>query len=191
LATGDSQLDRTIRHLLGEGVATVGYTLERTVLIPFLVAGTSGTVKNIEVYEEMKTLPSHRDSVLGVRNGDRIVATSDLFSSLGLGFVVLAHERRDQVWTDCADLRGHRTAARDRIELAVSGEMAQPRSGKGLLLAVLLGSQGMANVDIAIVHVAIPSIERTLHTTSGQSTAVVAGYTLACALSRACAGASR
>ncbi|WP_394821406.1 ATP-grasp domain-containing protein [Pendulispora albinea] len=105
LATGDSQLDRTIRHLLGEIVPGPGYTLKRTVLVVFLVARTSGTVKNIEIYDRVKSLSSHHDSIVGTRNGDRVEATRDLFASLGLGFVVFAHERRDQVWEDYATLR--------------------------------------------------------------------------------------
>ncbi|WP_394821407.1 MFS transporter [Pendulispora albinea] len=71
---------------------------------------------------------------------------------------------------------------RQHVQHVQPPQPPQQTRGTGLLLAVLLGGQAMANVDIAIVNVAVPSIERSLHTTGGQTTAVVAGYTLAYAI---------
>jgi hypothetical protein len=47
------------------------------------------------------------------------------------------------------------------------------------LLAVLVAGQFMANVDIAIVNVATPSIHRDLHASGGALEFVVSGYVLA------------
>jgi MFS family permease len=57
-----------------------------------------------------------------------------------------------------------------------------PRQRLGLVLGVLLTAQFMANIDIAIVNVAGPSIRDGLHTTGGELELVVSGYTLAYAL---------
>jgi MFS family permease len=50
------------------------------------------------------------------------------------------------------------------------------------LLAVLVAGQFMANVDIAIVNVATPSIHRELHASGGALEFVVSGYVLAFAM---------
>jgi MFS family permease len=50
------------------------------------------------------------------------------------------------------------------------------------LLAVLVAGQFMANVDIAIVNVATPSIHRDLHASGGALEFVVSGYVLAFAM---------
>jgi MFS family permease len=50
------------------------------------------------------------------------------------------------------------------------------------LLAVLVAGQFMANVDIAIVNVATPSIHRELHASGGALEFIVSGYVLAFAM---------
>ena len=56
------------------------------------------------------------------------------------------------------------------------------RQRLGLLLGVLLTAQFMANIDVAIVNVAAPSIRDSLHASGGELELVVSGYTLAYAL---------
>ncbi|HEY4457826.1 MAG TPA: MFS transporter, partial [Pseudonocardiaceae bacterium] len=56
------------------------------------------------------------------------------------------------------------------------------RQRLGLLLGVLLTAQFMANIDVAIVNVAAPSIRDGLHASGGELELVVSGYTLAYAL---------
>jgi biotin carboxylase len=98
LATGDSQLDRMIAHLTGARPVNGDYHLEQTVLVVFLIAHETGIVTNIEVFEQAAKLPTHYKSAVPVHNGDRIEPTRDLFTALG--FVVLAGERRDDVFRD-------------------------------------------------------------------------------------------
>ncbi|HEX3778914.1 MAG TPA: MFS transporter [Pseudonocardiaceae bacterium] len=57
-----------------------------------------------------------------------------------------------------------------------------PQRRLGWLLVVLLTGQFMANVDVAIVNVAAPSIRDGLHTSGGALELVVSGYSLAYAL---------
>jgi MFS family permease len=52
----------------------------------------------------------------------------------------------------------------------------------GWLLATLLAGQVMANVDLAIVNVAVPAIRDGFHATGGQLDFVVSGYTLTFAM---------
>lgn len=54
--------------------------------------------------------------------------------------------------------------------------------GKGWTLAVLLTGQFMANVDTAIVNVASPSIQTSLHASGAELELVVSGYLLAYAM---------
>ncbi|WDZ83714.1 ATP-grasp domain-containing protein [Micromonospora cathayae] len=91
VATGDSQLDRAVRHLTG-GTVPTGYTLRRHVRVVFLISRAAGTVTNAEILDGVHTVPSLLHASIGVRTGDRIEVTTDLFGSLDLGFAVLAHE---------------------------------------------------------------------------------------------------
>lgn len=54
--------------------------------------------------------------------------------------------------------------------------------GSGRLLAVLLAGQFMANVDTAIVNIAVPSVQLDLGASGGEVALVVSGYTLAYAM---------
>lgn len=56
------------------------------------------------------------------------------------------------------------------------------RQRLGLLLGVLLTAQFMANIDVAIVNVAAPSIRDSLRASGGELELIVSGYTLAYAL---------
>jgi biotin carboxylase len=103
-ATGDSQVDRTVRACLGEPLRQ-GYSLRRHMQIVFLISPRTGVVRNVEIFDRLRALPSHGFTSLAARNGDRLQATHDLFSSLAFGFVVLAHEREDQVHADHAAVR--------------------------------------------------------------------------------------
>jgi hypothetical protein len=74
-------------------------------MVVFLIARASGLVRNAEVYERVRDLPSHAHSSIHVRSGGRVERTRDLFGSLDLGFVVLCHERREQVLADYQAIR--------------------------------------------------------------------------------------
>ncbi|MET0763896.1 MAG: ATP-grasp domain-containing protein [Blastococcus sp.] len=103
-ATGDSQVDRTVRYCLGEQQPQ-GYTLRQHMQVVFLISPTTGVVRNVEIFDRLRALPSHSITSIAARNGDHLHATHDLFSSLALGFVVLAHEREAQVHADYEAVR--------------------------------------------------------------------------------------
>jgi hypothetical protein len=106
-ATGDSQIDRTVRSLAGRTGRPIpsGYQLLRHTLVVFLISRSAGVVRNAEVFDGVADLPSLHHSAVQVRNGQSLGLTQDLLNTLSLGFVVLSHEDRAQVWADCRAVR--------------------------------------------------------------------------------------
>lgn len=104
-ATGDSQVDRLVRYCAGDRAIPVGFTLRRAVRGVLFVAARSGVVRNAEEYHKVRSLASHHTSTINVRSGDHVEATTDLFSSHALGYVVLAHDRPEQVEADYEAVR--------------------------------------------------------------------------------------
>ncbi|GAA1713194.1 ATP-grasp domain-containing protein [Kribbella yunnanensis] len=105
LATGDNAVRRLVRHLRGEPDEAEGFSLRRSVKVAMFMTAESGVVLNAEVFEPIRTLPTCRGLTLNVRNGDRIEATTDLLSSLRLGWALLAHQDPDLVARDHIKLR--------------------------------------------------------------------------------------
>jgi biotin carboxylase len=112
LATGDNAVRRLVRHLQGEGDHPDGFTLRRAVKVAMFIATDSGIVTNAEAFEPIRTLPTCRGLHLNVRDGSRIQATSDLLSSLRLGWALLAHQDPDHVARDYARLRTYASGMR-------------------------------------------------------------------------------
>jgi biotin carboxylase len=104
IATGDSQIDRTVRGLVGEPVP-LDYRLIRHQMCVFHVARASGRVSNVAVLEAIKDLPSYQFSVLNLAEGDRVQVTRSLVDSLDLGFVILSHPDAEQVERDYQVIR--------------------------------------------------------------------------------------
>jgi biotin carboxylase len=105
VATGDSQVDRTVRYCTGATDLPRGFELRRHTMVVFLLSERTGTARNVEVYDRLRDLASYHTGSIAVRNGDLVRATTDLFSSLALGFVVLAHEDADQLDADYRQVR--------------------------------------------------------------------------------------
>jgi hypothetical protein len=104
VATGDSQADRIVRYCAGDRDIPAGFALLRKVRVVLLYARATGVVRNADVYDRVRGLASyHPLSAIGIRNGDHIEATSDLFTNVGA--VVLAHEDAGQVDADYAAIR--------------------------------------------------------------------------------------
>jgi biotin carboxylase len=110
VATGDSQVDRTVRLFAGLGEIPAGYELLRHVLVVFLIARRAGVVRDSAPIEAIADLESHHFSVVNLRAGMGVEPTKDLFASLDLGFVVLAHADRDQIMSDYAAIRAMENA---------------------------------------------------------------------------------
>ncbi|MBW4503329.1 MAG: ATP-grasp domain-containing protein [Scytonema hyalinum WJT4-NPBG1] len=100
VATGDSQVDRAVRYFTRKGSIPDSFKLITHVLVVFLICRAEGTVSNAEIFDGVRELHSHHFSVINIRNNDWLEPTKDLFASLKLGFVVLAHEDRSQIMAD-------------------------------------------------------------------------------------------
>lgn len=117
IATGDSQVDRFVRAATGRGL-TAGYELVTNVRVVFLIARATGVVQDASRYDEVRGLASCHEARVHVRDGDRVAATKDLFGTLELGFVVLAHDDARQIEADYAAIR------RIESELTVEPDLA-------------------------------------------------------------------
>ncbi|MFI0421731.1 ATP-grasp domain-containing protein [Spongiactinospora sp. 9N601] len=112
LATGDNAVGRFVRHLRGERDQPDGFTLRRAVKVAMFIATDSGVVTNTAAYESIRALPTCRGMHLNIRDGDQIQATTDLLSSLRLGWALLAHQDPAQVERDYVKLRRYSASMR-------------------------------------------------------------------------------
>jgi hypothetical protein len=87
LATGDCQIDRTVRHVL-TGDFTPGYELRQHASVVCLSAPHGGVLRNAEVLASLADLSSARLFSLPHRTGDIVPATEDLFTLLGWILIV-------------------------------------------------------------------------------------------------------
>jgi len=81
LATGDCQIDRTVRHYL-DGEFSPGFELVRHVRTMWLGTEQDGVLRNIEILEGARDLPTVHSMDLA-RNGTLISCTEDAFTELG------------------------------------------------------------------------------------------------------------
>lgn len=105
VATGDSQIDRAVRYFAHLGEVPAGYDLHKRLIVVFFINSTTGTVRNIEVLDQVRSLPSYHFASVQVSNGDRVQQTRDLLTTLALGFVILLHADRAQIMADYEAVR--------------------------------------------------------------------------------------
>jgi biotin carboxylase len=105
VATGDSQVDRAVRYFARLGVIPAEYQLLKRLRVVFLISRASGVVRNIEIFDAVRELPSYHFAAVPLRNGDRVQRTKDLLTTLALGFVVLVHEDHKQIMADYEAVR--------------------------------------------------------------------------------------
>lgn len=82
VATGDSQIDRTVRHHL-DGTFTPGYQILRPVRVLWLSSPRTGILRSTELLESIRELVTFQRMGLPYRNGEVVPRTEDLFTSLG------------------------------------------------------------------------------------------------------------
>lgn len=104
-ATGDSQIERTVRSFTEPTPVPDSYELRSHTMVVFHRVAADVVVTDIAPFAEIDSLASCLVSQRHVRTGDRLSTTKDLFGSLELGFVVLSHRNRDQVLRDYARIR--------------------------------------------------------------------------------------
>ncbi len=105
VATGDSQVDRIARSFVENGFSKLDFELKTNLRVVFLLCRVGGQVSNRAALDEIATLPSHHFSKIHVRQGDWLKPTQDLFASLDMGFVVLAHQDAEQIAADTKMIR--------------------------------------------------------------------------------------
>lgn len=103
-ATGDSQIDRTVRWLTGRDVPD-SYRLDLHQSCVFHIARATGTVRGMSGLDKITELPSHHFSVRHPVDGDHVEVTRSLVDSLDFGFAILAHRDEQQVRRDTATIR--------------------------------------------------------------------------------------
>lgn len=97
LATGDCQIDRTVRHHL-DGTFTPGYEIVQPVRVVWLSSPREGILRNAEALDAVRALPTFQRLGLPYRNGERVPCTEDLFTSLG--WVILGGPSQEAVDAD-------------------------------------------------------------------------------------------
>lgn len=105
VATGDSGIRRLARYLAGDHTIPLDYRLDWHVTGVYFIARQPGVVANTAAYEKMRDLPSCRHLQVNVRDGDHVSATTDLLSTLRLGWAVLAHSDAQIVRRDHKAIR--------------------------------------------------------------------------------------
>lgn len=105
MATGDSQVLRTARYFADEGPLPDSYELRRQMLVVFHLCRTPGTVIDLAALGDMDRLPSVVESVHHYEIGATLTPTTDLFSSLDLGFLVLSGTETRQLREDYLRIR--------------------------------------------------------------------------------------
>jgi hypothetical protein len=105
LATGDNDIHRLARYLRDGTPPLPGYDLTWHVSTVYFRVAQAGIIVNTAAYQRIRQLPSCRALQVRVADGDRVAATSDLLSTLALGWAVLAHRDPHQVERDRAAVR--------------------------------------------------------------------------------------
>jgi len=101
-ASKDCQIDRAVRHVL-DGEFTPGYRLLRHASVALLCAPRAGVLRNGELLDEMRALPTVQAAALPYRTGDNVPATADLFTNLG--YLILGDPDEAAVETDYNRIR--------------------------------------------------------------------------------------
>ncbi|HEY3997441.1 MAG TPA: ATP-grasp domain-containing protein, partial [Candidatus Xenobia bacterium] len=111
VATGSSQLERVVEAYADGEIRTRTYDFKKTVVPVFLIAPVSGILRNVEVLEPLRQLPTHLRTHMWLGNGDHVQQTVDWDTVLGV--VALAGDR-DAVFSDYQRVR--EVESRLRIE---------------------------------------------------------------------------
>lgn len=101
-ATGSSQLERVLEAYLDGEIKTQDYEFKQTVVPVFLNSRVSGVLRNVEILNKLRKLPTHLSTQLWLKNGDQVSRTVDVDTTLGV--IALAGER-SAVFADYVKVR--------------------------------------------------------------------------------------
>jgi biotin carboxylase len=102
LATGSSQLERVVEAFVDGRISTRTYDFKQTVVPVFLISPNAGILRNIEVMDFARHLPTHHNTYIWRGNGVRVPRTIDTLTSLGI--IALAGDR-EAVFADYKRIR--------------------------------------------------------------------------------------
>jgi predicted ATP-grasp superfamily ATP-dependent carboligase len=103
-ATGESPVDRLVSFVAGD-VVRDDYSLRIPVMLAFFVLREEGIVSNVEVLEQVRTLPSFCGMNLPLVNGQQVARTDDMLATMRTGWVVLANPDRLALHADYSAVR--------------------------------------------------------------------------------------
>ncbi|TVP49258.1 MAG: ATP-grasp domain-containing protein [Halomonas sp.] len=104
-AVGDNQLDRMVKSYIKGELVDKKYALKSQMKVVFFICEKKCYVSGLNKLNDIKKLDSFFEMCINIKEGDMIAATSDLFSSLSLGFVVLLHSDLEVINKDCIAVR--------------------------------------------------------------------------------------
>lgn len=102
-SNGSSQVERLVEMVLDGEVHTGDYTHRRCVMPVFLIARSSGILRNVEIFDALSQLDTHLVTFIKHRNGDQVPATVDFHTVFGI--VTLSGTDRDAVLADYRRIR--------------------------------------------------------------------------------------
>lgn len=105
LATGQNGVSHLINYLSGTPEMSHQYSLQTCVMTVMFFFPRAGVVSNVEAYDKIRSLGTCRHLRINIRNGQDVPATSDLLSSMRLGWAMLADRDTERVHEDYAKAR--------------------------------------------------------------------------------------
>ena len=106
IATGESQVTRIVDVCAGRGAELpAGFTMQRHTTAVFLIAHSTGIVRNADIFDKARLLASYHSPVHLVQTGDHVEATTDILTSMMMGYIILAHPSAEQIDADREAIR--------------------------------------------------------------------------------------
>lgn len=115
-ATGDSQIHRSVNYFAHSIVPGRRYTLLKNMTVVFFRALAPSVVRGVARLHALAQLSSCLDTSIQVQDQQAVPATRDLFATLALGFVVLAHSDPRQLEKDVIAVRQAEKAVFQSLE---------------------------------------------------------------------------
>lgn len=101
-ATGSSQADKLVEAFVDGEIQAKVFPFKKTVVPVFLKAIKDGVLTNVEVFDEIKSLPTLLNQYVWLKNGDTVKQTVDYLTSAGI--VALSGDR-EQIFEDYKKIR--------------------------------------------------------------------------------------
>lgn len=101
-ATGSSQADKIVEAYVDGEIRAKTFAFRKTVVPVFLKTHAHGRVSNVEVLDQVSSLPTLFRKYVWIENGDTVLRTEDYLTSIG---IVALSGNRDKVFSDYTRVR--------------------------------------------------------------------------------------